>query len=156
MSLVENLINQISTSSSGGISKPAGFDLNDDTFSKLLEKQLNSIRENESADIIGKLGAPAGFMIEPMDGVDFAETVQDQLDSVGEIKLTNENVLTEPFEMKDLDLGDYFSNLLKTSTDSNSSFMNFAKKQATDAYNLFGRTFVANLTELVDDVASAI
>ena len=41
MSLVENLINQISTQGLGGISKPLSFDLNDDTFANLLEKQMN-------------------------------------------------------------------------------------------------------------------
>ena len=155
MSLVENIISQI-TSNATGVSKPSGFDLNDDTFAKLLEKQLNSITDDNSANMISNLGAPAGFMIEPMDGVEFADTAQDQLEAVGENKLTNDTKIVEPFVMKDLDLGDYFSNLLKTSTDSNSGFMNFARKQASGAYNLFGKTFVSNLTEFVEDVASAV
>ena len=45
MSLVENLINQISTQGLSGITKPLGFDIEDDTFAKLLEKQMNSTNE---------------------------------------------------------------------------------------------------------------
>ena len=41
MSLVENLINQITTQGLGGITKPLGFDMNDDTFANLLEKQMH-------------------------------------------------------------------------------------------------------------------
>ena len=37
MSIVENLVNQISTKGLGGITKPFGFDMEDDTFAKLLE-----------------------------------------------------------------------------------------------------------------------
>ena len=42
MSLVENLINQISTQGLGGITKPFGFDMNDDTFANLLD-DLNKL-----------------------------------------------------------------------------------------------------------------
>ena len=42
MSLVENLINQISTKELGGLTKPTGFDMDDDTFAKLLEKQMDN------------------------------------------------------------------------------------------------------------------
>ena len=41
-----------------------------------------------------------------------------------------------PFMIKDMDFGDYFSNLLKSPSDNNSQFMNFAKKQASNAYDV--------------------
>ena len=57
MSLVENLINQISTSGLNGITSPLGnFDLSDDTFSKLLDKQLNSVQENTPSNFVGNFG----------------------------------------------------------------------------------------------------
>ena len=55
MSLVENLLNQISTKELGGISKPASFDMNDDTFAKLLEKELNARIEEPQSNILNNL-----------------------------------------------------------------------------------------------------
>lgn len=156
MSLVENLINQISTKELGGITKPSGFDMDDDTFAKLLEKELNSKLEEPQLNILGSLGVPAGFFAQPMDGIEFAQDVQDQLEAIGEVKLTND-ISAEPFEIKELDMGDFFSNMLKTNTNSsNSEFLNFAKKRATNSYQMFGKSFVSDLAEFVDDVASSI
>ena len=129
MSLVENLINQISTGELGGITKPQGFDLSDDTFAKLLEKQLNSTQDAQVADLTGNFGAPAGLIIEPLEGTEFAETVQDQMELLGENKYTFENTLDKPIEMKDVKLGDYFSTLLETASNNNSDFLNFAKNK---------------------------
>ena len=155
MSLIEHLVNQISTNELGGITKPSGFDMNDDTFSKLLEKELNAKAESIQENIIGNLGVPAGFFIEPFEGVEFSQNVQDQLEAISEKKVTNESPV-EPFEMKELDLGDFFSNMLKTSTNSNNDFMNFARKKETNSYENFGRNFVTDLAEFVDDVKSLI
>ena len=88
MSLVENLINQISTKGLGGITNPQSFDMEDDTFSRLLEKGMNAYStEMQPANSIGQMGAPAGFIIEAFDGVngiDFSETAQDQMEILGE------------------------------------------------------------------------
>lgn len=154
MSLVENLINQISTGELGGITKPQGFDLSDDTFAKLLEKQLNSTQDTPPANTLGNMGAPAGFMIEPMEGIEFSETLQDQMEIIGETKYTYENTLDKPIEMKDIKLGDYFSTLLETATNNNSDFLNFARKQASSAYNLFGKSYVSDLREFASDLAN--
>lgn len=156
MSLVENIVNQISTQGLGGITKPSEFGLDDDTFAKLLEKQLNSVKENSPSNFVGNFGAPAGLMIEPLEGTDFAETVQDQMESIGETKLTKEEYINQPIEFKDVDMGDYFSNLLKSNTDNNSDFMHFAKKHATNAYNVFSKTFVENIAEFAEDIASTL
>ena len=157
MSLVENLINQISTSGLNGITSPLGnFDLSDDTFSKLLDKQLNSVQENTPSNFVGNFGIPAGLMIEPLDGTDFAETVQDQMEIIGENKLSKEEYINQPIEFKDVDMGDYFSNLLKTQAETNSDFMNFARKNATNAYNVFSKNFIADMKDFVEDIASAL
>ena len=154
MSLVENLINQISTQGLGGITKPQGFDLDDDTFAKLLEKQMNQVYNSTQSNLIGNLGAPAGFMIEPVNGIDFAEAVQDQMEILGENKYTFENDVNTPIEIKDIDMSDYFSSLIKTATDNNSDFLNFAKKQAAGAYGMFGKTFVEDMTDFVQDITA--
>ena len=49
-------------------------------------------------------------------------------------------------------MGDYFSNLLKTDSGKNSDFMNFAKKNATNAYNVFTKNLVMNASEFVEDI----
>ena len=59
-------------------------------------------------------------------------------------------------EIKEIDLGDYFSNLLKQSDNSNSNFMNFAKRQATNAYDVFKRSYVADMQDFVQDLTSMI
>lgn len=157
MSLVENIINQISSQGSNGISKPQNFDMNDETFSKLLEKQLNNSSQINLTNLIGEMGMPAGFVIEPYDATEFANTVQDQLESIGESKLTQKpEINLEDFEMKDIDMDNYFSNLLKASNDNSSDLMNFAKRQATSAYNVFGKGFVTDMTDFVEDVASSL
>ena len=55
-----------------------------------------------------------------------------------------------------MDFGDYFSNLLKTPNDNNSQFMKFAKKQASNAYDVFSRGYVADMQDFVEDVTSMI
>ena len=152
MSIVENLVNQISTKGLGGITKPFGFDMEDDTFAKLLEKQMNSTQELNSNNFVGSMGAPAGLVIEPLEGVNFSETVQDQMEVVGENKLSRDEYINQPIEFKDIDMGDYFSNLLKTDSGKNSDFMNFAKKNATNAYNVFTKNLVMNASEFVEDI----
>lgn len=153
MSLVENLISQISTKGLGSITTPQGFDLEDDTFSKLLEKSMASNPQNLStSSLVGEMGVPVGLIIEPLEGTDYASAVQDQMEALGENKLVKEPISTEPFEMKDLSIGDYFSSLLKTETNDNSDFMNFAKKQAANFYGLQARSLILDTKEFVQDV----
>ena len=92
MSLVENLINQISTQGLGGITKPIGYDSSDDTFSKLLEKQLISANETLTNNFIGNMGIPAGLMIEPIDGIDFSEIAKDQLEILVKTNSQKKNI----------------------------------------------------------------
>lgn len=152
MSIVENLVNQISTQGLGGITKPFGFDMEDDTFAKLLEKQMNTLQDSQPSNFIGNMGAPAGLVIEPLEGTDFAETVQDQMEIIGENKLSRDEYINQPIEFKDIDMGDYFSNLLKTDSGKNSDFMNFAKKQAANNYGVFAKNLVMNAAEFAEDI----
>ena len=157
MSLVENLINQISTKGLGGITNPQSFDMEDDTFSKLLEKGMNAYSiESQPANSIGQMGMPAGFIIEAFDGVNFSETAQDQLEILGEKMGEKTPISTDPIEIKDLDMSDFFSNLLKASGGENNDFMNFAKKQASNAYGSFKRTYVNDVKDFVRDLKSVM
>lgn len=156
MSLVENLINQISTQGLSGIAKPTGYNLDDDTFSKLLDKQLASSQDAAPNNFVGSFGMPAGLNIEPLEGTDFAEKVQDQMEIIGDNKLSRDEYINQPIEFKDIDLGDHFSKLLNFSTNANSDFMNFARKNATNAYNVFSKNFVTDMQDFVEDVASNI
>lgn len=153
MSMIENLVNQISTKELDGITKPSGFNMDDDTFAKLLEKQMNSAEESSPINSLGSFGAPAGLLIEPLEGVDSSETVQDQMEISGE-KISREEYLSQPIEFKDIDMGDYFSNLLKSDMNGNSEFFNFAKKQATNFYNHQSKNLVMNATEFLQDALS--
>lgn len=152
MSLVENLINQISTQGLSGITNPlSAINLEDDTFSKLLDKQLHSTQETTPSNFVGNFGMPAGLVIEPIDGTEFAETAQDQIELIGENKLSREEYINQPIEFKDIEMGDYFSNLLKTSSGKNNDYLNFARKNATNAYNVFSKNLVMNASEFVED-----
>lgn len=148
MSLVENIINQISVG--GGITKPQSFDLTDDTFAKLLEKASGANKVGMQENLLGEMGAPAGLQIEPFDGVNHAEAAHDQLEAIGETKLLNE--INEPIEIKDINVGDYFSSLLKSDTDNNSSLMDFAKKQVASFYAQQSKPIVLDSTEFVSDL----
>lgn len=155
MSLVENLINQISTNGLGGITRPQNFDLEDDTFAKLLEKQMsNAEKYIDQSNSLGEIGMPAGLVIEPYDATNFSEKVQDQMETAG-IKNQQETTLVEPIEIKDVDMRDYFSTLLSSSNE-NSDFMNFAKRQATNAYSIFKNSYVTDIKEFAQDLASMI
>ena len=155
MSLVENLINQISTQGLGGITSPHSYNLNDDTFSKLLEKQLNSTNDMLTNNFVGNMGMPAGLMIEPIESADFAEKVQDQLEVIGENNLSKDEYINQPIEFKEINMDDYFSNLLKTSTDNQSDFMNFARKNATNHYQVFSKNFVFDTRDFIQDVLTS-
>ena len=94
MSLVENLINQISTQGLGGITKPFGFDMNDDTFANLLEKQMKATNEITTTNSVGQMGAPAGLIIEPLDasdGIEHTEKAQDQMEALGAYEVAPED-----------------------------------------------------------------
>jgi len=155
MSLVENIISQISTQGLNGTSGIQNFDLSDNTFSKLLDKQMEVPTTSSLDNSLGQLGIPAGMFIESFDGSDFSDLAKDQLEIIGETKLTNE-FTNEPIQFKDIDMDDYFSKLIKTNTNSTSDFMNFAKRQATNAYDVFGKNFVVDIKDFVNDIASNV
>lgn len=136
MSLVENVINQISSVST--VSKPQGFDLNDNTFEKLLMKASSASPTEEQNNMFANLGAPAGFEIEPINSTKTTTSIEFN---------------PQDIEIKDLKIGEnYFSNLLN----DNSNAMNLAKRHAANAYNIFGKNFVDTLSEFATDAATML
>ena len=143
MSLVENLVNQITTKGLGGVTKPQGFDLNDSTFENLLQKAIgNGTELNDKLKILGDMGQPSGMIIEPFEN---SMTVK---------PIGQENYISaEPIQIKDVDLGNnYFLNLLKDAPQEHKSLMNVAKRYAASAYNTFGKNLVEDLTDFAKDI----
>ena len=162
MSLVSNFIGGISSGGLNGLGVNPNYDLNDTTFSDLLEKQMEVKPKEESNNIFASLGMPAGMQIE---NIDFSEKVQDQMESLGE-KMTPEKVN----ESNKLDLnGDgnvttseavtFFTSLLDNSnlgSDNRSQLFDFAKKQASNFYNKYSRSVVTDVQEFVEDIQGLV
>lgn len=140
MSITENIINQLSNQTLGAVSKPQGFDLNDTTFANLLEKSMKvQSVDNQQGHLIAGMGAPAGFIIEPLNSTEAIQPIS-QAD--------------EKFEIKDVDLGtDYFSNLLKSEPKAHKDLMNFAQKHAANLYKVFNKSLITDIADLAGDIA---
>ena len=160
MSLVSNFIGGISSVGGGGLNPSQNLDLNDTTFSDLLEKQMEVKPKEENNNIFASLGMPAGMKIE---SVDFSEKVQDQMEILDE-KMTSEKA--NETNMLDLD-GDgsvttseavkFFTSLLDNSNlGSNSQLFDFAKKQASNFYNKYSRSVVTDVKEFVEDIQGLV
>lgn len=162
MSLVSNFIGGISSVGVGGLNPLQNLDLNDTTFSDLLEKQMEVKPKEENNNIFASLGMPAGMKIE---NVDFSEKVQDQMECLGD-KMTSEKA--NETNMLDLD-GDgsvttseavtFFTSLLDNSNfgnDSKSQLFDFAKKQASNFYNKYSRNVVTDVKEFVEDIQNIV
>ena len=141
MSLSEILVNQIANGGLGGVAKPQGIDLNDDTFEKLLQKGMNDLaQKQEQVQNIGQLGAPAGFVIEPLDAPQETEKIKP--------------INTEGVEIKDIDMTDFFTNVIRTQDADNQGIFDLAKKHATNVYNNFAGQYVTDLRDLLENTIS--
>lgn len=160
MSLVSNFIGGISSVGVGGLNPSQNLDLNDTTFSDLLEKQMEVKPKEENNNIFASLGMPAGMKIE---SVDFSEKVQDQMEILGE-KMTSEKA--NETNMLHLD-GDgsvttseavtFFTSLLDNSNlGSDSQLFDFAKKQASNFYNKYSRNVITDVKEFVEDIQNIV
>ena len=170
MSLVSNYIGGIgginSTGGIGGVTSQ--FDLNDTTFSELLEKQLNSQEESNSANgLLGSLGMPPGMQIDGMDGKEFTETAFDQAEALGaktdgeenENQTNNIMDLNNDGDVTSSEMLTFFTSLLDNGSKGNearSELFDFARKQATNFYNEHSRNVITNISEFVDDIKGLV
>ena len=151
MSLVSNFIGDISSLQFGNKSNVTNtFDINDDTFSKLLDKQMEVGEVKDKNGInLSQLGMPAGIDIEPFDGIlennSEMESVSPIQDNIQEKTTTSETVT-------------FFDSLLNSNTQDNkhSELFDFAKRQATNLYNQYSRSVVTDVNEFVQDIKSMI
>lgn len=159
-SIVSNLIEQISSSSVGGLNQTQKFDLEDMTFAKLLEKQGLKLQEADSSNAItGQIGMPAGFQIESIDGSDInIDTPNDSNKVDQRNNITDISELdTNPNNIKSSDSENFFSSLFNGDTrDTASEVFNFALKHAANIYGQNGKSVVNNLKDFITDVAGMV
>ena len=170
MSLVSNFIGGISGISLGNNTVTPNFDLNDTTFSELLEKQLNTTDKTEGlSNSLGTLGIPAGLQIDGMNGAEFTETAFDQAEALGaktdaekseEENQTNNIIdLNNDGDVTSSEIRTFFGSLLdggSTGQEARSELFDFAKKQAANLYDKYSKNVVTNLNDFVSDVKELI
>ena len=170
MSLVSNFIGGISGISLGNNTVTPNFDLNDTTFSELLEKQLNTTDKTEGlSNSLGTLGIPAGLQIDGMNGAEFTETAFDQAEAFGaktdaekseEENQTNNIIdLNNDGDVTSSEIRTFFGSLLdsgSTGQEARSELFDFAKKQAANLYDKYSKNVVTNLNDFVSDVKELI
>lgn len=157
MSLVSNFIGGISGINQIG-SVTSNLDLNDTTFSDLLDKQME-IKNKETNGIFGQLGMPAGMEIE---GIDFSEKAADQIEAIGEKTEPNFSEMLDTNhdgEVTTSEAVTFFSSLLDNNTEgqnARSELFEFARKQAANFYHKYSGSVVTDLQEFVDDIHKII
>lgn len=146
---------------SNGIGK---FDLNDSTFSNILDEKLDKpqIDKTQVENIVEKLGIPAGVNIE---GFDYNAMVND-LNSTETVEgINSENQINDnnKFSIGSFieDAVDAFSPVVKSITNSEFNFdsntasnplnavKDFWNNQASNFYNIMNKDTVNDITELI-------
>lgn len=165
MDLVSNYIGELSAAQFGhkkeGVN--SNFDLNDDTFANILEKQMNnSVNKIENnMNQIGNLGTPAGIDIGDFDGISPVFETNKVQDRAG-INATENSGFNFFNNLKDFTTSDvitFFPSLFDskptlTQTQSNGLF-DFERKFAANSYGKYARNIVTDLQEFVTDTIKA-
>ena len=148
MSLVSNIVNAIPAKVNAQGEVQVNIDLNDKTFSNLLEKQLNVQHQPDSNlmqtfGINTTFGNSSGINIQDLvsSSINKAEDALSKVEAIGEDILGSSEMvafLTKPFDSKG-------------SLEHNLGLMNFAKKHAAGFYNKCASNVVTNLAEFVED-----
>ena len=140
------------------------FDLDDDTFSNILDEKLDKTEndQNKLENIVNQLGVPAGLNIE---GFDYNAMVND-LNSTETVEgINSENQINDnnKFSLGSLieDAVDAFSPVVKSITNSEFDFdsntasnplnavKDFWNNQASNFYNIMNKDTVNDITELI-------
>lgn len=158
---LNSILPEQGTQGSSGIGK---FDLNDNTFSNILDEKLDKtqIDKTQVENIVEKLGIPAGVNIE---GFDYNAMVND-LNSTETVEgINSENQINDnnKFNLGSLieDAVDAFSPVVKSITNSEFDFdsntasnplnavKDFWNNQASNFYNIMNKDTVNDITELI-------
>lgn len=157
MDLVSNLANtMLSKAIEGGSQEnTAQIDLNDNTFSNLLNKQLNNPPEQNGNNFIDTLGIPtiSGINLGELDGHNFGQ--MDLVKPVSEF----DNVQSDKFNSgKDFSMEEVltlFNPLFETKPSiadtSTNGLFDFERKTAANLYNRYAKNIVTDLSEFVSD-----
>ena len=144
MSIVSNYIGAIPSNFANKGQAVSGVDLEDKTFSDLLDKQID-LQEPQNG-FTSPLGIPAGFVENGTNIVDMISAVN-QPKGISPILGIDENeigtsemvaFLTKPFDSP-------------SALEKNLSLMDFAKRQASNFYNKCASNVITNLSEFVED-----
>ena len=158
MSLLSNYIGEISPAQFGnGQNGTSNVDLNDTTFSDLLEKQMNVSNDNN----INPTGNFSGFDIGLLDGVSpIFETNKIQEHAVvNKAESSGFNFFSNLKEYTTSDVITFFPSLFDskptlTQTQSNGLF-DFERKVAATSYGQYAKNIVTDLQEFVTDTMKA-
>ena len=153
MSIVSNLIGGISSTGVGGLNINSNFDLNDTTFSDLLEKQMATKSTDENNNIFASLGIPAGMQIESLDIPENIQYEVKSVDSKNMLDLNGDGNVTSSEAVS------FFTSLLTNTeegAENRSELMDFAKKQASNFYHKYSKSVVTDIQEFVDDIQGLI
>ncbi len=167
MSTVSNFVGSISPEMFGdSINKAVqNVDMEDTTFSDMLEKQINNIKNQATFDITKDLGLPSGVNI-----IDLAESALPQnninikmgdnnmSESVKPVNETDESVsryMNEPKNMSTSEVVTFFNSLFDSKpsmadTETNGLF-DYEKKLAAGEYSKYAKNIVTDLSEFVTD-----
>lgn len=169
MSIVSNFVGSLSpemfSDSVKGITK--NIDMDDTTFSDLLEKQINSNLQKNQQNFINNLGLPSITNIIDADEIFSQHNLyankelggnSDMLDSIKPINESENPSLGSSPEEKDMSTSEvvtFFSSLFDskpTLTDtSNCGLFNFERKVAAGEYDKYARNIITDLNEFVSD-----
>lgn len=167
MSTVSNFIGSISPEMFGDSVKNAvqNVDMEDTTFSDMLEKQINLTKEQAQFDVTKDLGLPSGVNIIdltesafPHNNIDIKSGDNNMLESVKPVNETNEATLRYMNDTKSMSTPEVitmFNSLFDSrpsvmDTESN-GLMDFEKKVAAGKYNRYAKNIVTDLSEFVTD-----
>ena len=153
MSLVSNYIGEIAASQfSGGKNGAAsGIDLNDSTFSDLLEKQLNN--SIDPMPQTGGFSPVSGINIGDFDGK--VSQFNNQTNQIHEINHSSLDKYNNPKEFSTSEILTFFPSLfdtkpMLTETLTNGLF-DFERKTAANLYSKYAKSVVTSLGEFVSD-----
>ena len=159
MELISNFAGEISASLFGGKTNEMSpnIDLNDSTFSDLLEKKLANNAEETTFNIIDKLGVPAGLNIGDFDGnrpIYGNNNIQDIITTQ-----TTESTLLGDFDKREnfstsevlTFFPSLFNNKPTMTSITDSGLFNFERKIAANSYGKYSKNVITDLNEFVTD-----
>lgn len=158
MDLVSNFVGAISPSMFGNNTQNITpiFDLDDNSFSDILEKQMTKEIEKNKPNFIDKLGLSNGINIGDLDGrIIEKDNTFDAVNSVNKYEKTDFNNLNNPKDLSTSEVLTFFNSLFEskpTLTDTvNSGLFDFERKIAANQYGKYAKNIVTDLSEFVTD-----